>query len=178
MEEKPRSVSQHALLYGVITGVVLIVFSLILFLVNLHMNKTLNYISYIFIIGGMLLCSLDYRKKYLNGYMSYGKAFTACFLVGLYAAILSGIYTYFFAQFIHPGLVQELIEQARENVMAANQNMSEEQLETALAYSTKFMSPPFLAIWGLIGTAIISTIISLILAIFIKKEDKTLMPSA
>lgn len=178
MEEKSRSLGQHALIYGILTGAVLIVFSLILFLVNLHMNKTLGYISYIFIIGGMLLCSLDYRKKYLNGYMSYGKAFTACFLVGLYAAILSGIYTYFFAEFIHPGMVQELTEQARENIMATNQNMTDEQLETALAYSTKFMSPPFLAIWGMIGTAIISTIISLILAIFIRKEDKTVTPAA
>ncbi len=178
MEEKSRSLGQQTLLYGLLTGAVIIIFSLILFLVNLHMNKTLNYIDYLFIIGGMLLCALDYRKKYLNGYISYGKAFTTCFLVGLYAAILSGIYTYFFAQFIHPGFVQELIEQARENTIASNQNMSEEQLEMALAYTTKFMSAPFLAIWGMIGTAIISTIISLVLAIFIRKEDKTVTPAA
>lgn len=177
MEEKQRSVSQHALVYGLITGVILIVFSLVLYLANLHLNKTLGYIGYIFIIGGMVYGTLEYRKKYLNGFMTYGKAFSSCFLIGVFAGILASVYMFFFAQFINPGFVQELLDQTREQMMSSNQNMTEEQLDQALAISAKFMSPPFLAIWGLLAYIIISAILSLIIGLFLKKEDKTLTPS-
>lgn len=178
MEEKPRSLSQHALIYGLITGVVMIVFSLVLYLANLHMNRVFGYISYIFILGGMVYGSLEYRKKYLNGFMTYGKAFSSCFLIGLFAGILSAIYMFFFAQFIHPGFVQELLEQSREQIVNSNPNMTEEEVDQALAISARFMSAPFLAIWGLLANILISAIISLIIGLFLKKEDKTAMPSS
>jgi len=178
MEEKSRSLSQHALMYGLMTGVVMIVLSLVLYLANLYMNQTLGYISYIFMIGGMVLGSIEYRKKYLNGFMTYGKAFSSCFLIGLFAGILASIYMFFFAQFIHPGLVQEFLERTREQMVNSNPNMTDEQIEQALSVSARFMTPVFLAIWGLVANILIGAVLSLIIGLFLKKEDKTAMPAA
>ena len=174
MEEKQRSGMSNGLFYGAITGVAIIIFSLIMFLLDLYLNKSVSWISYLVLATGMLLGTLDYRKKHTNGYMTYGKAFTACFWIGLFAGILASLYMFVFAQFIHPGFVQELLDQVRTNMLTAKPDMSEEQVEQAVAVTAKFMSPIMMTIWGLVGYAASSAVIGLILAIFLKKEDPAL----
>jgi hypothetical protein len=174
MEEKPRSSTTHALNYGLITGAILIVFSLILFIANLYMNKGMSFVGYAILLGGMILGTLEYRKKHLNGFMSYGQAFSLGFKIGLFAGIVSSIYMFFFAQYINPGFPQELLDQARQGMMERSGEMTEEQMDQALSMTAKFMSPPMLAVFGLLYYIIFSAIVSLITAIFLKKEDKSL----
>ncbi len=174
MEEKQRSGMSNGLFYGAITGVALIIFSLIMFLLDLYLNKKVSWISYLVLATGMLIGTLEYRNKHTNGFMTYGKAFTACFWIGLFAGIIASVYMFVFAQFIHPGFVQELLDQARTNMLAAKPDMSEEQLEQAIGITAKFMSPVMMSIWGIIIYALSSAVIALILAIFLKKEDPAL----
>jgi hypothetical protein len=174
MEEKKRSVSSNGLFYGLITGGAMIVLSLILFLLDLYMNRAVNWISYLVVIGGMVWGTLEYRKKYSNGFLTFGKAFSSVFMIGLFAGIVSSIYLYIFIQFIHPGFVNELLDQARANILLSNPNMSDEQIEEAVSMSAKFMSPVMMVVWGLVTYAILSAIAGLILAIFLKKEDPSL----
>jgi len=174
MEEKSRSTTVQGMYFGAITGIAIIIFSLLLYVADLHMNRSVTWISYLFLLGGMIWGTLDYRKKYLNGFMSYGKAFSTTFMIGLFAGILGSIYIFVFAQFIHPGFIQEIMEQSREQIVNSNPNLSEEQVEQALAISSKFTSPVMMMIWGVVMYAIFSAILGLIAAIFLKKEDKSL----
>jgi hypothetical protein len=80
-------------------------------------------------------------------------------------------------QFIHPGFINELLDQARANIMTSSPDMSDEQIEQAVEMSAKFMTPVMMTIWGLVTYAAISAIIGLILAIFLKKEDPSLKTS-
>ena len=118
--------------------------------------------------------ALEFRKKYSGGFLTYGKAFSSCFWIGLFAGVLASVYLFVFVQFIHPGFINELLDQARQNMLSSRPDMSEEQLEQALSISSKFMSPVMLVISGLVAYAAISAIIGLILAIFLKKEDHSL----
>ena len=166
----------NALSYGVIVGAVLILYSLLLFLLGMHTNKYLGYVGYVFLIAGMVWGTLEYRKKYLGGFMSYGKAFMSCFMTGLYAGLILGVYMYVFAQFIHPGFIQEMLDLSRQAMYESNANMTEEQVEQALEISAKFMSPVMMAVWAFVGYLFVSAIIGLIAAIFLKKEDKSVSP--
>ncbi len=174
MEEKSRTPISNGLIWGLITGVVLIVFSLVMFLADLYMNKAVNWIGYVFLIAGMVYGTLEFRKKYTGGFLTFGKAFSSCFWIGLFAGIVSTIYFFVFIQYIHPGFINELMEQSRTTIMTANPNMSDEDVERAVEMSSKFMSPVMMTIWGLVMYALMSAIFSLILAIFLKKEDPTL----
>ena len=174
MEEKPRSAISNGMYFGAITGAALIVFSLIMFLLDLYLNKTVSWISYLVLAGGMFYGTFDFRKKYTNGFMTYGKAFTACFWTGLFAGVIASVYMLIFAKFIHPGFINELLEQARASMLASKPDLSEEQLEQALSMSAKFMTPVMMTIWGLVVYAVSSAIIALILAFFLKKEDPSL----
>jgi len=176
MEEKKRSLSSNALNYGLITGAVLIVYSLLLYIANLYLNKTLGYVGYVFLLGGMVWGTLEYRKKAANGFLTYGQAFNSCFLIGLFAGILAAIYMFVFAQFINPGLINEIIDQAKASFQ--DKNMTDDQIETALDYARKFTSPIMMMIWALVGYTIVSLILGLLAAIFLKKADPNAPTSA
>ncbi len=177
MEEKPRSVISNGIYYGLISGGAMIVFSLIMFLLDLYLNKTVGWIGYVFLIAGMIWGTLEYRKKYSNGFLSYGKAFSSCFWIGLFAGILASFYLFLFVQFIHPGFINELLDQMRTNMLTSNPEMSDDQIEQAVSMSSKFMSPVMMTVWGLAAYTALSAVIGLILAIFLKKEDPSLNTS-
>ena len=174
MEEKPRSATMHALYYGLITGAAMIIYSLVLYIADLYMNRTLGYLAILLLIGGMVWGTLEYRKSALSGFMSYGKAFSMCFMIALFAAILSAIYTYVFADFIYPNFSQEILDKAREDLMNSGRPMTDEQMEQALSWTARFTTPVMMALWSLILYVFFSAILSLIVAIFLKKEDKSL----
>jgi hypothetical protein len=174
MEEKPRSVLSNGIFYGLITGAALIVFSLIMFLLDLYLNRAVSWIGYLFLVAGMIWGTLEFRKKETNGFLTYGRAFSSCFWIGLFAGIVASVYLFVFVQFIHPAFINELLDQMREKMLTSNPNMSEDQMEQAISMSSKFMSPVMMTVWGLAAYAAISAVIALILAIFLKKEDPSL----
>ena len=176
MEEKKQSVVANALNFGLITGAVVIVYSLLLYIANLYMNRSLGFVAYVLLLGGMAWGTLEYRKKSMNGFMTYGQAFSSCFLIGLFAGILATIYMFVFVQYIHPGLVNEVIEQTR--IKLQEQNMTEDQIESALDYTRKFTTPIMMTIWGLVGYSLISLVLALVAAIVLKKPDPNAQTSA
>jgi len=176
MEEKKPSLAINALNYGLITGAVLIVYSLLLYIANLYMNKPLGYISYLFLLAGMVWGTIEYRKKALNGFMTYGQAFSSCFLIGLFAGILGTIYMFVFINYINPGFVNEIIEQARIQMQA--KNLNDDQIESALDYTRKFTTPLMMTVWGLVAYSLMSAILGLLAAIFLKKTDPDIPSSA
>jgi hypothetical protein len=176
MEEKKRTLSSNAIYYGLIAGAAMILYGLVLFLLDQHMNKGLSYVGYVFLIGGMVWGTIEYRNKFNNGFLSYGPAFKSCFMIALYASILSAIYMFVFAQFIHPGLLNEMLDQSRQAIIDKYPDWNDEQIEQAVSMTTKFMSPWILAIGAFIAEVVIGTLAGLILAIFLKKVDKSIPP--
>ncbi|MEI6434223.1 MAG: DUF4199 domain-containing protein [Bacteroidota bacterium] len=174
MEEKPRSALSNGIYYGMIVGAAIIVFSLLLFLMDLHMNKSVSWISYLILCAGLILGTLDFRKKHSNGFLTYGKAFVSCFWIGLFAGLLASIFTFVFAKYIHPGFINEILDQTRASLLEKRPEMTDEQVEQAVEITAKFVSPPFMALGSVFMYAGASAILGLILAIFLKKEDPSL----
>jgi hypothetical protein len=171
MEEKQTSLGLHTLIYGVGTGLVLIVLSLILYVANLYMNEVLRYLEYVIMIAGMVIGSLQYRKVQLKGFMTYGQAFSTNFLIGLFATVVSVIFFFFYIKYINTGLIDEIMAQVRTKMEAKAGNMSQEQMDQSMMWTEKFMSPVWMVIWGFLVSAFWAAILSLIIAIFIKKKN-------
>ncbi len=174
--EKKQSVAVNALTYGLITGAVVIVYSLLMYIANLYMNKWVSSISYLFLLGGMVWGTLEYRKKAGNGFITYGQAFTSSFIIGMIAGVLVTIYSFIFIQYINPGMINEIIEQAR--VQMQDKNLTEDQIEAALDMTRKFTTPGLMTVFGLGAYALVSAILGLIAAIFLKKPDPNAPTSA
>lgn len=162
------TLGKNALNYGLILGGINVVYSLILWLMGQTFNKSLGYISLLFVIGIMFYGTKEYRDKHLGGFMTYGKAFTSNFLIGLYSAIIGTIFMFILYKFIDTTLLVTLKETAIDAAMQKNPNVTQEQLEKTMSF---FMSPLFFLISGLFGGAIFAAILSLLVSIFHKKEQ-------
>ncbi len=174
MEKKP-TLFKNALMYGVFTAIVLIVIDVVFYLTGLPSTSKIRYISFLFIIGGMMLGTIKYRDKVMGGYISYGKAFLSCFLIALIAGLITAIYSYIFLSFIDPAYLQTTIEQGMEQSRAKLEakGMSEEQIQSSMDMASGFMKPGMMSLMAFFGTAIWGAILALIVSIFIKKENKS-----
>jgi len=176
MEEKKTSVAANALNYGLITGAVIIVYNLLLYIANLYMNQALGWVAYLFLVGGMVWGTLEYRKKLEGGFLTYGQAFSSCFFIGMIAGILAIIYMFFYVKYINPGIVNEIMEQSRQKLQ--EKNLTEDQIEAGLEWTRKFTTPGIMTVFGLIAYAFFSALLGLIASIFLKKVDPNAPTSA
>ncbi|HOI00573.1 MAG TPA: DUF4199 domain-containing protein [Bacteroidales bacterium] len=170
-ETRATSVWPTAIRHGLITGGLLILFTLLIYALGMMQNKALGFVSILLLIGGMYIGTKNYRDHVLGGFMTYGKAFTTAFFIGLVASVLLSVYTYFFYTFFDPGMIDVIVEQAEETMLQRNPELTDEQLDMALTMTRKMTQPGWLAGMGIITNGIASLIIGLILGIFLKKED-------
>jgi hypothetical protein len=169
MENKPSPLTA-SMGYGLILSLAMVVFSLVLFLLDLHMKQGLNYLSYVILIAGLLLAQLNYRNKHMGGFISYGKAFTIGMLTSLFVSLIMGLYTYIFFKFIDPGAMEQAMTMAEQQMM--DRGMSEAEIEQGLKMAESFQTPGMYTFFAVAGNFVIGMVISLVTAIFVKKEDQ------
>ncbi len=174
MENKKYPSWKFALTYGLYIGVALIVLSLIFYLIDLHTEKWTSYISYVILLLGILLAQMHYRDKHLDGYITFGQSFSVGFLTGLFASIIAAIFSFFFISYLGEDFIEILLEKAEEEMIASDQNLSDDQIEQSMSMVQKFMTPGIMTIFGLLSSTFVSLILALIAAAFTKKQDNSL----
>jgi ethanolamine transporter EutH len=177
MENITKSHSRHTLNYGLITGGVLIVFSLLLYALDLWSNRWLAFLSYLILLVMMYLGTKAFRDNLQGGFISFGKGFNVAFMIGLFAAIVLVIYNYLFFKFFDPSAVEKMMEMAEEQMRTRQPDISEDDLETAMGFANKFMTPAAISVMGLIYNIIASLILGLLVAAGVRK-DAPFMPES
>jgi len=171
MEEKKKSAFMPSLMPGIYLGFVLIIYSLLMFLLDVDRESYIQYFSYVILAVGLYWSIVSFRDKQLDGFIEYGKAFSAGFYTGMFASVLAGIFLYVYVQYIDPGMIDEILINAEESMLENNPDMSNEQIDQALAMTETFTSPVMMGIMGFVANVIVSAILSLIIAIFAKREN-------
>ena len=72
--------------------------------------------------------------------------------------------------YIDPDFVQKTLDFSREQMIEQNPNMTQEQIETAMGMSAKFMSPVFMSAIAMLATLFFGFIISLFAGLIMKKN--------
>jgi hypothetical protein len=169
MEKKNPSVLVNALTWGVIIGLISIVYSVILYMLNQSFNRALGYAGIIIIIIGLAIAMKSYRDNVLDGVLPFGKAFGFGVLIVVVAGLLGAIFTYLLYAIIDTGLQEKLVEYTRDKML--DKGVSEAQLNMILERAQKFQKPVPLAIFGFIISCLGGTVLSLIMAAIFKKEE-------
>lgn len=169
MEEK-STFWQTAMTYGLYLGIAIVLFSVILYVIGQSLNPALTWITYVLIAAGTFYSQLNYRNKYLNGYINYSTALGFGVAVMLFAGVIQSLYTVILFKFIDPSLFDQIRVMQEEAML--KQGLSEESIEAATEMMSKFQSPLLLAISGLFSFALLGFIISLVTSIFVKKRDE------
>jgi Protein of unknown function (DUF4199) len=167
MEEKSLF-WKNSLKHGLIVGLVIIIYSVLLYVFDLNLIQALGYVVYVIFIAGFFLGTKAFRDNNLNGNISYGRAFGYSIVILLIGSIIYSIYSYFLVAVIDPDLIDKMLALGEEKML--QQGMSDDQIEMAQSMQKKFMSPGIMSVIGFFGLMFIGTILALITSAIVKKD--------
>lgn len=170
MEDKV-TISQVGLRYGIIIGLIMIVYSMILQFTGQVANNWLASVSYIFLIVAIVLAHKAFKEGG-DGFMSIGQGLGIGTLISIVAGVLSTIFSYIYVKFIDDSMLS-LIQEKQIEAME-KQGLDDAQIEQAMEMAGKFSSPEVLFGIGIIVFIFFGFILSLIVSLFTKKANPAL----
>lgn len=163
----PVSTSSVGLRYGLLTGLVSVIFSFLQLSFIEDPETPLRYLSAVIVIVGIILAHKQYKQ--LNaGFMSYGEGLGIGTIVSAVVGLLSGIFTYVYTNFIDPTYMQRIMDITRARM--EEKGLDDAQIDQSMAMVEKFSGGPLSAVFAIIGAVIIGFIISLIVSAFTKNS--------
>ncbi len=168
MTEKP-STSRLALKWGAILGLVLMLYSSLGYTANLMTNSAFGSLPLILIIAGLVLAMREFRT--LNGgFMTFGEGVGLGALTTAVSGLLSNLYSVFYTNVIDPGLMGRVMDQTRDQ-MEEQGKMTDEQIDQTMEMMKMFQSPGLQIIVGVLGSIIFGTLLSLVIAAIMRRQN-------
>jgi hypothetical protein len=158
---------------GLILGLVGIVYSLIIYFLDLSFNKAQGYVFMIVQIVLLYFLLKSYRDNFMHGQITYGQSLGAGVIICLYYAVIMAIFTYLLYTIIDTGLVSKQLAFAEETMV--KRGLPQATIDTAMKFQAKIMKPAIMAPLSIFGNMIWGVVLSLVISIFIRKEGNPLI---
>ncbi len=160
------STSSVAVRYGLLTGLVSIIFLFVVFAIGQESNQAISWANSIIPIGGICLAHKAFKQSNA-GFMSYGQCLGIGVLLTLVSGILSGIFNYVYRTFVDPDLTSRTVEAMRTK-MEAGGNMSDAQIDQAVSLAGKFSTGPIAFVIVIVSSVMMGLLLSLVIAAITK----------
>lgn len=164
--EKP-STARIALKWGVITSVVIIIYTVISYMTGLFKNTTSSYLSFLFLLGGIILAVKEY-KTLNNNFLSLGEGLGVGTLMSAVTGLISSLFSIVYMLMIDTTIMQQLGDMQVEQL--EKKGMTPEEIDQAMEVVSKFSSPGMLFVFAVLGYIFFGFIWSLIVAAVQKNE--------
>lgn len=171
--EKTANVWKDNLVNGVILGFIGVIYSLVLWFLDLTFNKNLGYAFMLVQIVILYFLVKSYRDNYMHGMITYGQALGAGVVIVLYSAIIGTLFSFLLYSVIDPDLAAKSLAFTEETLV--KQGMPQAQIDATLRISEKIMKPAIIIPIGLISSVFFGFIMSLIVAAIARKEGNPLV---
>jgi hypothetical protein len=169
MENKRNSMLNTALVYGSLLALSNILLGIVYYLMNMQFDESQQYIGLVLSIVFIVLGILNHRNKNLNGYISYGNALGTGVMISLVAGIIGAVYFLVFSQYIDPEYMSKMMEHAE--TVYLEKGYSEEEVSRIIEGQRMMSSPLIMFFTTIIVSVLAGLIISLIVSIFLRKEN-------
>jgi len=163
------STRQVGIRYGLILGLISVAYFMVLVLTGVNATDGWARWSGLIFSAALIVLAQIYFKQNGDGYMSYGQGMGISFWISVISAAISSIFFVAYLTVIDPDyaqLMKDLQMQAMEE-----QGLSDDQIEDAMKIASKFTTPPFLLVFGIIGGVITSMLVALPVTFFTKNEN-------
>lgn len=151
---------------GLIISLCIIVYSLILYFTDQYMNKSLGYVQYAIILGGVIWACIIYANQ-MNNNVTFGNVFAHGFKTTAVFTVITVLYTALAFKVLFPEMQDKILEQTVAEMQ--KKNLSQDQIDQAMTITNKFFFT--FAIAGiLVFNVFLGTIASLIGAAVAKKN--------
>ena len=91
--------------------------------------------------------------------------------VAFFSSVILAFYTFIFINYIEPNTLNEILVEAEQAILESKPEISDEELDLALDMTTKLIQPHWMLILGVLGGTFMGFIYSLIISIFVKKDN-------
>jgi hypothetical protein len=172
MEQKVNPWSAN-LTNGLILGLIGIVYSLVIYFLDLSFNKVQGWIFILLEIVILFFLVKSYRDNYKHGMITFGEALGAGVIICLYYAVIMAIFTYLLYAVIDTGLIDKQLAFTEE--LLQKRGLSQAQIDAGMKIQAKFIKPAFMAPVSIISNMFTGLIFSLIAAAFVRKEGNPLI---
>ena len=168
---------KFAMNYGAVLGLVLVAVAVIIWFLGandkesvvpslLNNGLTIAFISYALI---------QYRDLNNNGFLSFSVSLKLGTSVAFFSSVILAFYHVVYISYIDTEALSEVMKLTEDLLKEKNPKISDEELDVALQMTDKFMQPHWIMILGMLGGTFMGFLYSLIISIFVKKEDPDLI---
>jgi hypothetical protein len=172
MEEKVN-VWKANLNNGLILALAGIAFSLVLYFLDLTLNKSAGYIFIPIQLVLLYFLLKSYRDNFMHGQITYGQSVGAGIVIFLYCSVIMAVFTYILWAVIDPGLVKKSLAMTEE--VMSKKGMPQEAIDKGMEFTAKIMKPGIMATFSIFGSMFFGVIYTLLVSIFVKKEGNPLI---
>lgn len=167
-EDNKNSIYKNAANYGLILGLAIVIYTLILHFLGAGQNRFAGWATFVFTAVAVYVGTKSFRDKMQEGYISFGKALGSGMLIVVFASLIQSVFTYIFFAYLSPESMQDMFVAMEEAMLETG--TPEDQIEMSVEMMKSFTSPMSLAITGIFTSAFVGLIISLVIAAFVKNE--------
>ncbi len=169
MEQQQPKTGKFALNYGLLLGVISVVFAVMLYTQKMHYetNTTVIVIS-IVIMAAIVFMAVNAFKKANGGYLTISEALKVAVGLALIGTIITLAYQFVLTNFIEPDFMDKALEIAKPKAMEQNPSMTEEQWEQGMEMQKRFAWIQYPVI--LIMNCVIGLVLGLITGLILKKS--------
>jgi hypothetical protein len=170
MEENQPNTGKYALNFGLLTGLVGVIFGIMLYTMDMHYEQgaTIQITQTLILAAGIVFAIIQFKKAG-GGFLSLSNALKVGAGVALIAAIAGLLYFFILSNVIEPDYMDKIFEIGKIKAMADNPSLTEEQIDQGIEMQKSFawISYPVL----IIINVLIGLIIGLITGLILKKEE-------
>ncbi len=168
MEHEHPSLNRFSMIHGLYLGLALILNQLIFFIMGNPFSTITGTLVYAILIAGIGYAMWSFAKLNTEEGLPYSRALGMGTLVSLFGGILFAFFTFIEYKYIDAGLVDKFLAYLEAKFL--EQGLKDDAVETILATYKKMLSPGILSFSQIFSITLFGFIISLVLAIFFKKE--------
>lgn len=161
--------SKIALKYGIILGIIFIIYGTILQLLDLDMQTAnyLGWLNFVVLLIGIIMAIREYKQE-TGGFMTFGQGLGLGTLLSFVSGAISALFTYFYIKFIDGSLMEKIKE--AQLIELEKQDLSDEQMEQTMEMMDKFTGAGVIAISSVFMCLLLGFIFSLIVSAIMKNE--------
>lgn len=172
METQKTSPKDIMIKYGVILGVITVLFNVILYAIGKHINPhwSLAILSFVISIA-IIATAFSTYKKGNGGFMKLGQAIKMGLGIAVIAGILGALWNIILIEVLEPNYSEMVLESVRTQMLESNPDMPDSQVEQIVEFQKSFTTIGFIIPVGIIMSLFFGFIISLITGLIMKKEN-------
>ena len=171
MSDKKSILKSTIIQYGLIYGGLAVVFSIMLFIMDMHYQggSLQNWTGFIIMIGSITFAQIAYRK--LNdGYLNLSEAIKIGLGVTLIGILIALVYGWFQATILDPNQIEKATEFAINQAIDQNPEMTDEMVAMSREWIEWGSSPVISTAFALGFGLLFGLIVSLITGLIFKKS--------